>query len=325
MKQKVLLFLALALGMRSTLCQGQTREYQVGDDGYEWYRVSKTVNGVTKYGAEDRYGNMIVPTEYDSYVFYIPEIATQKSGFIGSTNNDYYAWYNKNGKCIIPFTREYTRIQKYEKESFGTYYTFVKSGACGLCDKNGREVLSVKMDGVAYVHPVCETIKGQKKYGLYICLKNLRDCYADANGKIIVPPEFNNTSKANVLARNRLTTTNNPLAGNKHETLAEAEGRSSGGFSSSSSSNSASSSSNSSSNSNTGNNTQTIHVQHHRDPVPVQVWIQCNICYGSGICQTINCNNGWNNGTRMACLGCGGSGRCGICGGHGGHYEVQYR
>lgn len=74
---------------------------------------------------------------------------------------------------------------------------------------------------------------------------------------------------------------------------------------------------------------QTIVVEHHRDPQPMQVWHQCTICYGSGTCKLCG-GNGWNpysyaNGRYDRCLSCGGRGKCSYCAGQGGHYEVEYR
>ena len=61
------------------------------------------------------------------------------------------------------------------------------------------------------------------------------------------------------------------------------------------------------------------------EKVPVQEWVLCNICFGDGKCHTINCNNGWNYGTKTFCLGCDGDGKCHFCNGQGGHYETFYR
>lgn len=41
------------------------KEYKVGDDGFEWYLI--TENG--KQGAQDRNGNMLIPTEYKEVFF----------------------------------------------------------------------------------------------------------------------------------------------------------------------------------------------------------------------------------------------------------------
>lgn len=63
------------------------------------------------------------------------------------------------------------------------------------------------------------------------------------------------------------------------------------------------------------------------DPVPMQVWKQCTICYGSGKCQVCGGTGiftSWSG--RSICeYGCGGSGRCSFCAGQGGHYEVEYK
>lgn len=63
-----------------------------------------------------------------------------------------------------------------------------------------------------------------------------------------------------------------------------------------------------------------------RDPVPVQEWVPCTGCNGSGKCN--NCNGTGQNlysTNYMECIGCGGSGRCEFCAGQGGHYETRYR
>jgi len=71
---------------------------------------------------------------------------------------------------------------------------------------------------------------------------------------------------------------------------------------------------------------QRIVVEHHRDPQPVQEYVQCNICFGSGKCMTCN-GTGENLYTTNyhRCNTCGGSGRCTYCAGQGGHYETRYR
>lgn len=90
----------------------------------------------------------------------------------------------------------------------------------------------------------------------------------------------------------------------------------------------ASSSTSTSNSSNTGTGTQTIVVEHKHDPVPMQVWKQCGICFGSGMCQSGCGGSGWYtgwSGNSTRCVGCGGSGKCSFCAGKGGHYEVEYK
>lgn len=72
-----------------------------------------------------------------------------------------------------------------------------------------------------------------------------------------------------------------------------------------------------------GGETPTTPASSHTS-VPMQVWVPCQVCFNSGVCQTYGCVNGWNSGTNMSCLSCGGSGRCSFCAGKGGHYEVKY-
>lgn len=74
------------------------------------------------------------------------------------------------------------------------------------------------------------------------------------------------------------------------------------------------------------NNQQTVVVeQPARQQQPMQVWISCGGCNGSGQCR--GCNG---SGTTVAvstirvCGMCGGNGKCMMCAGHGGHNEVRY-
>ena len=73
---------------------------------------------------------------------------------------------------------------------------------------------------------------------------------------------------------------------------------------------------------------QKIIIEHKHDPVPMQVWKQCNICGGSGKCQTCGGTGiytGPSGNSTLCTFGCGGSGKCSFCAGKGGHYEVEYR
>lgn len=251
MKQKLLMILALEIFCAMGFAQ--EKEYQVENDGFEWYKVKKVVNGETKYGAEDRYGNMIVPTEY-SRMWYCSDDNPIKTGF-GPRKGKYKAWYSKSGKCIVPYSRGYTWIQKWDEDEFGTYYNFEKPDGGGILDRNGREVASVKADGLSYINIGSTTSNGKTYYFLRFDIKKGGEEYtgiADATGKIIVRPEYKDHSTARDLAKSRLTTTTNPLAGNRHETLAEAQGGGTSGshsLSSSASSSSSNSSSYASSNS----------------------------------------------------------------------------
>ena len=324
MKQKVLLLMVLALGMCGTTGFAQEKEYEVGDDGFEWYNVKRTVNGQTKYGAEDRYGNMIVPTEYDEIQYYCDKDKPIRNVFI-AIKGEYNAIYNKSGRCVIPISRRYLKFTfKEDNDEFGTYYSFERSDGGGICDKNGKEIVFVNVGRSSFVHLNSTTKNGKKIYyiSFHFWDKGYKKCYnglADADGKIIVNPKLGDGVYVDaVLAASCITTTTNPLANNKHETLAEAEGRTQG----------------------VQNNpvagqqqqqsggTTTVVVEHHRDPVPVQEWQQCPACYGSGQCPYVNCGgSGWYYiGDRATtCSMCHGSGKCSTCAGKGGHYVTVYR
>lgn len=71
---------------------------------------------------------------------------------------------------------------------------------------------------------------------------------------------------------------------------------------------------------------QRVIVEHHRDPVPVNVWIPCGGCspFAPGQCNQCN-GTGSNLYGSGLCRSCHGSGRCHFCNGQGGHYEVQYK
>lgn len=351
MKQTLLMML-LALGTLGTNVSAQTkkpvrkastqtkikaspvpkvsREYQIGEDGFEWYKICK--NG--KYGAEDRNGNTIVPTEYDGvkytcFCYDCVGYSPVNAGFI-ARKGEYKGWYNKSGKCIIPYSRGYTYIRKYDCEDYGTHYAFTKKGGGGICDKNGKVITTVNINNLSHIE-VSRTFEGEKRHYLLFFVDNGNCGVADANGKVVVFPEFEydgHQKELESLIFARVKTTNNPFSGNTRETLAEAVGRTYNSQSSYSSSNTSSSSNSSSSNGNSGNNSTTIHVEHHHDPVPMQVWKQCTGCYGSGMCQSGCGGSGWftgYSGNSTRCFGCGGSGKCQFCAGKGGHYEVEYR
>ncbi len=144
----------------------EIKEYQVGKDGFEWYKITHIGNGDYKLGAEDRYGNMIIPTEYESIIFF-PGDNPLLTGFLVQKNSSLDAprsWYSKSGKCVIPYVRGYTYIEKHDEDAFGTYYTFQKADGAGFCDKNGKEIVFIK--GAHLVSLYCFTIDG-KKYSVW--------------------------------------------------------------------------------------------------------------------------------------------------------------
>lgn len=339
--KRTLLLMMLALGMCSINVNAQTkkpatknttqkeatkpipkdsREYQVGDDGFEWYKVCK--NG--KWGAEDRNGNTIVPAEYDGIMYDVGcytcvGYSPVQAGFY-VRKGGHRGWYNKSGKCVIPYSRQYMYIRKYDSEDYGTYYAFTKDGGGGICDINGRVVVNVSIDNLRHIE-VSQTFEGNKRYYLLFFVDNLVGI-ADANGKIVVTPEFEyngHQTELENLINDRVKTTNNPLSGNHRESLADAEGTQGGqnhpiaGQPQQQS-----------------NGTTTVVVEHHRDPVPVQQWQACFACGGMG---TMGCDGCGGSGTKyrgdklVRCFRCNGQGLipCNICYGNKGQYITVYQ
>ena len=146
MKQTLLLMM-LVLGICSTTSFSQVKSYQVEDDGFEWYKIEKEFNGTTLYGAEDRYGKMLIPTEYSIINYWCYNDNSVRSGF-HTAKGEYYAWYNKGGKCVVPCSRRYTQVVKEDdNDEFGTYYSFEKENGGGILDRNGREVVLINTHG----------------------------------------------------------------------------------------------------------------------------------------------------------------------------------
>ena len=92
------------------------------------------------------------------------------------------------------------------------------------------------------------------------------------------------------------------------------------------SSSNSSSTSNNSGNSNSGSSTSTVIVEHHRDPVPVQEWVDCTGCGGTGACFMCGGARTYYRGDRLVtCVHCRGKGDCPTCNGNRGRYVTVYK
>ena len=146
MKQTLLL-MVLALGMLSINMSAQNqRKYEIEDDGFEWYQISRNEPGKGPYvGAQDKYGNTIIPqkyglVKYEKGVFVVMSKENLKYGaldkkgniivpteydfirtdycfgnepmVINVTKEDYYGVYDKTGKCLIPVSKRYKSIER---------------------------------------------------------------------------------------------------------------------------------------------------------------------------------------------------------------------
>ena len=359
MKQTLLL-MVLALGMCSINVSAQTkksvrktttqtkqtlkdsREYQVGEDGFEWYKICK--NG--KFGAEDKNGNVLVPIEY-SYIRYQPleKVVdfTKGPGFEVKMGN-YYGFYNRNGECIIPFSRNYISIGKYTiseiGRELGTFYHCKTKDQMFLCDIHGKVVAKYnKNTSYGFIEYGIPYIKHGKMYFSIWTKDNLHGL-ADGNGNLIINPIYkdyiyiSSGENEEIYTKNPETgeydvigsflsvnSSNNPLLNNPIENQNTAQIVSKP----------ISPSGNTTEGSTTGSQTQTIIVKHHRDPMPVQEWQQCTNCWGEGKVMCLGACGGTGTyyvGDRLhICNSCGGTGKkiCPYCGGQGGKNVTVYR
>lgn len=318
----------------SPIVPQETREYQVGDDGFEWYKICK--NG--KYGAEDKNGTIIIPLEYDNviYISYNKHNDGDAHGnYFLARKGDYQSCYTSKGVCVIPYTRHYCRIGKNHSSIFGTYYIcyiFKPNAKTGtvFCNVDGKEVCAIDKESnmdLQYYDAELKHIGGKFFFEISTVYgnseKNGRGI-ADINGKIIVEPKYKwisfNEEKNAFVDDNgivvgylhSINTYTNPLANNVREDISQNHMGSINGSSSS----------------NSGGGTTTVVVEHHRDPIPVQEWQQCPACNGSGQCPNVQCGgSGWYyiGDRRTICSRCNGSGKCTICAGRGGQNITVYR
>ena len=270
--------------------------------------------------------------------------SSEQNGRMLHTEENGFKWYSfwkdkiegaetENGTTLIPLSREYYFICFHPNYNGTGYFEVWRNGKKkGACDVTGKEIIAPgKYDDVYfsenYGHGGYFRVKTNGKVGA-----------CDITGKEIMPCIYNGItysttngfeyqmSDGGIFLSEYLKLDNQGRAYSTRPSTSPYSGRKSS--SSSSSSTSSSSSSSSSKKSNSGNNTTTIVVEHHRDPVPVQEWIQCPACLGSGQCPFALCSGrGWYySGDRSrTCSRCQGSGKCTSCAGRGGTYMTVYR
>ena len=326
-----------------------SRECKVENDGFEWYKITKKEKYSDKYGAEDRYGNVLLPTAFSS-IDYQPleeySWGTSGCGFMvdNGTIAGHKAYYLRNGKCIIPFTRKYTYISKSTEDKFGTYYNCSSwGGEKTICDSKGKVIVSVN-EGKPSIRPVYN--HGIFYFSITRYSPEIGHGIIDANGKTIVEPKyekdislskdgrsFGYTDSAGKWVSLALVTTMstklNPFANNPKE---DPEATTLVATPQPSNRTPVSNHTGNSGNTQTTSNsqTQTIVVEHHRDPVPMQEWQACWACGGMG---TMGCDNCGGSGTKYIgdrlhrCSRCNGGGiiPCNICHGNKGQYITVYR
>lgn len=295
-------------------------------------------------------GDKVLDLDYDT-------IEDTGGNYVKVKRNGYYGIASLDGKEIISTSRGYTSIDyNSSKRSFAV----AKTGYTGVCDAQGNEISLTKLPPTpneiktngGYTS-VVEHKDGSTKY--WKVSKNGRYGLTDAEGKVVVPTEMEALESAGTgYLRYKLNsfwgvmnyagkiiidtdrgytsigdfkTFNKrfPYTMNDYKGECDATGRQISKI-----------------------KVETpqqqvvvkkeetpqklkekkIIIEHKHDPVPMQVWKQCTICYGSGKCQTCGGTGvftGWSGNKTICEYGCGGSGRCSFCAGKGGVYEVEYR
>lgn len=309
-----------------------SREYQVGRDGFEWYKVCRQ----GKYGAESRDGKLLIPCEYEKISYYdfldIPGYFWVKTNRQGMGEG----MYSQRGECVIPVTRNYhsVSIHDWNREKVGAYFQYsINSGKgnTGICNIKGEKVFEANCH-YDDIKPYFKN--GKFFYEVGICENGWRYGIIDGNGNVLVPLKykeigmwgteyFYDWENHDVIIGNynSIVTNINKLADNIRLTHSV----SSLNIPSSSSTSNPSSSSN-----NSSGNTTTVHVEHHRDPIPVQEWHACFGCGGMG---TMGCDNCGGSGTKYIgdrlhrCSRCNGRGiiPCNVCYGNKGQYITVYK
>ena len=327
------------------------KNLQTEKDGYQWYEVRQG----EKYGAEDYQNRTLIPLsrEYTS-VFYRPEEGHK--GYFSVKKSNKYGACDLTGKEIaqpiydfIVYTSggfEYQNSEgqwtalgwmldsegkaiKGTKESVtyngATYYIVSRDGLYGLTDAKGKEIIPMEMEKIETAGGNRLKFKQNDSWGLINFL-----------GKVLVPSsrgytsigKYSKTQKTFAYTmygfKGEIDINGRQLSKIKVATPQQATSKTS--IASTKSSSSIASSSKSISNNNSENNTTTVVVEHHRDPVPVQEWVQCTACWGSTICPNCAGSGTTYIGDRLhRCSRCGGRKICTSCSGQGGRYYTVYK
>lgn len=103
----------------------------------------------------DRGGETCLKEEYD-------ELIIKDGGFLAK-RNEYYAYYESSGRCIIPFSKKYVSIILIDKYGLGSYFEICKeNGNKALCNDTGSEVISINEE--------CESLKPYYSLGRLVLI-----------------------------------------------------------------------------------------------------------------------------------------------------------
>lgn len=364
MKTKKLLLMVLALVWGCVNVSAQRKTYKVEDNGFEWYeiidssgddllygaedrlgrtilktqysfleyehfyfRVKKVINGLEKFGAYNNTGEMIIPIEYDHII-----IEDEGLGLISVYKDEARGLFDIYGKCIIPVSRKYSFITSMnmnlnKRDSY--YLCMNKSGRHFYFDALGKVIFETNDTNpfIKFVNDV--------KCGKYAIIKDFNS-FVDANDNVLMKCKkisyksndinsiriqdskgtlrrLTQKEKEKVLFTGDLFSNNIVYFSNRDKATQN-------------STSSSHSSINKTNDKKSSDNRKSVIIEHHRDPVPVQEWVQCTACWGSTVCPNCAGSGTTYIGSNLhRCSRCGGRKICTSCSGQGGRYVTVYK
>ena len=300
---------------------------RVGEDGFIWYELQQG----NLHGAADIEGRTIIPIKFTS-VCYLA-IETSGAHYFCVKSGDFEAVFTRCGRCIISPSKHFTKTSVHScKTDKGKILLSVPCennfGEKSLYDIRGNEVIPPGN----YEHLYIRSIEDELAHIKYE--RNGLEGAFDLNGNLLTKPVANSYIK---VYANKIEVVNRNSSGN-YETRyiygsysedTRFDYNNYDGLYKPFKSNESSSSSNSTSSdastspSKAKTSSGSINNNPSRQLQPMQVWVKCLACNGSGQCHIC-----YGSGTSMSgslCYLCNGRGKCTHCAGNGGHNEVQYR
>ena len=200
MKQ-TLLIMVLALGMYSIKGSAQEKKYQVEDDGFEWYELSKYSDGHFCHGAQDKFGNTIIPLQEITIWYKNGYFRINPSGAGFSEKN---GLVDKDGHLIVPM--EYCDAAFFKGKGDKEYHLGIEcdlpyiavtgEGTFGIYNIYGKCLIPISRK-YAYVSP-----QGKDESLYWECVHTIsspqKSSLCDASGKEF----FSTTSKRYALLVN---------------------------------------------------------------------------------------------------------------------------
>ena len=163
MKQKVLLMTICVLAICNTNAVAQFQHYNAERDGFEWYYIWDDND---KWGAIDKYGNLIVPMVYSHVIYWM---AGGEGFFIcddGNRESDeptIHVVYNRRGQVLFKTRKKYTSL-------FIGYCTPVKKFRMSICrtTEGHNKYGIINMNEEEIVPCIYDDISGSNKYPIEV-------------------------------------------------------------------------------------------------------------------------------------------------------------